>query len=74
MFVFEDLNKKITAASGHPEESQRDLPWLSDGKRTQWTYPQENVLTASEMLQEDMETMGPVKLSDVEIAQQNIVR
>jgi flagellar motor switch protein FliG len=26
------------------------------------------------MLLEDMETMGPVKLSDVETAQQNIVR
>jgi flagellar motor switch protein FliG len=29
---------------------------------------------AAEMLQDDMETMGPVKLSDVEAAQQNIVR
>ena len=29
---------------------------------------------ASEMLKEDMETMGPVKLSDVEQAQQSIIR
>ena len=29
---------------------------------------------ASEMLLEDMEAMGPVKLSDVENAQQTIVR
>jgi flagellar motor switch protein FliG len=29
---------------------------------------------AAEMLKEDMETMGPVKLSDVEQAQQSIIR
>ena len=29
---------------------------------------------AAESLKEDMETRGPVKLSDVELAQQNIIK
>ncbi len=78
MFVFEDISgidnrgiqtilKEITN-----EDLSLALKTASDGLKTLILKNMSS--RAAEMLQDDMETMGPVKLSDVEVAQQNIVR
>jgi flagellar motor switch protein FliG len=78
MFVFEDLlnidNRGIQAILKEitNEDLSLALKTASEGLKA---HILKNMSSrAAEMLQEDMETMGPVKLSDVENAQQNIVR
>jgi flagellar motor switch protein FliG len=78
MFVFEDLinidNRGIQTIL--KEITNEDLSLaLKTSSETLKNHILKNMSSrASEMLLEDMETMGPVKLSDVENAQQNIVR
>lgn len=78
MFVFEDLinidNRGIQTIL--KEITNEDLSLaLKTSSETLKNHILKNMSSrASEMLLEDMETMGPVKLSDVETAQQNIVR
>lgn len=78
MFVFEDLinidNRGIQTIL--KEITNEDLSLaLKTASETLKSHILKNMSSrASEMLLEDMETMGPVKLSDVENAQQNIVR
>ncbi|HOS97521.1 MAG TPA: flagellar motor switch protein FliG [Deltaproteobacteria bacterium] len=78
MFVFEDLinidNRGIQTIL--KEITNEDLSLaLKTSSETLKSHILKNMSSrASEMLLEDMETMGPVKLSDVENAQQNIVR
>jgi flagellar motor switch protein FliG len=78
MFVFEDISgidnrgiqtilKEITN-----EELALALKTASDNMKNLVLRNMSS--RAAEMLQDDMETMGPVKLSDVEAAQQSIVR
>lgn len=78
MFVFEDLinidNRGIQTILKEitNEDLMLALKTASEGLKA---HILKNMSSrASEMLLEDMETMGPVKLSDVEAAQQNIVR
>ena len=78
MFVFEDIanidNRGIQTIL--KEITNEDLSLaLKTSSETLKNHILKNMSSrASEMLLEDMETMGPVKLSDVENAQQNIVR
>ncbi len=78
MFVFEDLinidNRGIQTIL--KEITNEDLTLaLKTASEALKSHILKNMSSrASEMLLEDMETMGPVKLSDVEAAQQNIVR
>jgi flagellar motor switch protein FliG len=78
MFVFEDIsgidnrgiqtilkeitNEELALALKTASENMKNLVLRNMSSR------------AAEMLQDDMEAMGPVKLSDVEAAQQSIVR
>ncbi|HOM28586.1 MAG TPA: flagellar motor switch protein FliG [Deltaproteobacteria bacterium] len=78
MFVFEDLinidNRGIQAILKEitNEDLSLALKTASEGLKS---HILKNMSSrAAEMLLEDMEVMGPVKLSDVEMAQQNIVR
>jgi len=78
MFVFEDLinidNRGIQTILKEitNEDLSLALKTASEGIKGQILKNMSS--RASEMLLEDMEAMGPVKLSDVESAQQNIVR
>jgi flagellar motor switch protein FliG len=78
MFVFEDLinidNRGIQTIL--KEITNEDLSLaLKTASESLKAHILKNMSSrASEMLLEDMEVMGPVKLSDVETAQQNIVR
>lgn len=78
MFVFEDIlhidNRGIQTIL--KEITNEDLTFaLKTASEALKTLILNNMSTrASEMLIEDMEAMGPVKLSDVETAQQTIVR
>ncbi|HPS93548.1 MAG TPA: flagellar motor switch protein FliG [Deltaproteobacteria bacterium] len=78
MFVFEDLinidNRGIQTILKEitNEDLSLALKTASEGLKGQILKNMSS--RASEMLLEDMEAMGPVKLSDVESAQQNIVR
>ncbi len=78
MFVFEDVinidNRGVQAVL--KEITNEDLTMAL---KTASEPLKQKILTnmstrAAEMLMDDMESMGPVKLSDVENAQQNIVR
>ena len=78
MFVFEDL-LKVDDRGFREILKQVDKQELSVGLRTASEELKEKIFSnmserAKEMLREDMEVMGPVRLSEVEEAQQKILR
>jgi flagellar motor switch protein FliG len=78
MFVFEDL-LKVDDRGMREILKQVETQQLSIALKTASEELSEKVFgnlskRAGEMLREDMEVMGPVKLSEVELAQQNIIR
>jgi flagellar motor switch protein FliG len=78
MFVFEDLinidGRGIQAILKEITNEDLSLALKTSSEGLKSLILKNMSSRASEMLQEDMEAMGPVKLSDVENAQQNIVR
>jgi flagellar motor switch protein FliG len=78
MFVFEDLinidNRGIQTILKEITNEDLSLALKTSSETLKGHILKNMSSRASEMLLEDMETMGPVKLSDVETAQQNIVR
>jgi flagellar motor switch protein FliG len=78
MFVFEDLinidNRGIQTILKEITNEDLSLALKTSSETLKGHILKNMSSRASEMLLEDMETMGPVKLSDVENAQQNIVR
>ena len=70
MFVFDDLQDLMK------EISKEDLPVALRGATPEIKekFLKNMSSRAAEMLKEDMETRGPVKVSDVEKAQQNILK
>ncbi len=78
MFVFDDLVKLDDRGMQElmKEISKEDLPVAlrGAGQEVKDKFFKNMSSRASEMLKEDMETRGPVKVSDVEKAQQNILK
>ena len=78
MFVFDDLVKLEDRAMQElmKEISKEDLPVALRGAAPEIKdkFLKNMSSRAAEMLKEDMETRGPVKVSDVEKAQQNILK
>ncbi|HJT18964.1 MAG TPA: flagellar motor switch protein FliG [Nitrospira sp.] len=78
MFVFDDLIKLDDRGIQElmKEISKEDLPVAlrGAGQDVKDKFFKNMSSRASEMLKEDMETRGPVKVSDVEKAQQNILK
>jgi flagellar motor switch protein FliG len=78
MFVFEDLinidGRGIQAILKEITNEDLSLALKTASEGLKALILKNMSSRASEMLLEDMEAMGPVKLSDVENAQQNIVR
>jgi len=78
MFVFEDLinidGRGIQAILKEITNEDLSLALKTASEGLKALILKNMSSRASEMLLEDMEAMGPVKLSDVETAQQNIVR
>jgi flagellar motor switch protein FliG len=78
MFVFDDLVKLDDRGMQElmKEISKEDLPVAlrGAGQDVKDKFFKNMSSRASEMLKEDMETRGPVKVSDVEKAQQNILK
>jgi len=78
MFVFDDLVKLDDRGMQElmKEISKEDLPVAlrGAGQEIKDKFFKNMSSRASEMLKEDMETRGPVKVSDVEKAQQNILK
>lgn len=78
MFVFEDL-LQVEDRNFRDILQNVDNQLLATALRTASEEMKQKVFgnlseRASEMLQEDMEVMGPVKLSDVEAAQQGVIK
>ena len=78
MFVFDDLIKLDDRGMQElmKEVSKEDLPRALRGAspETKEKFLKNMSSRASEMLKDDMESMGPVKVADVEKAQQNILK
>ncbi len=78
MFVFEDIinidNRGIQAILKEITNEDLSLALKTASEPMKDKMLSNMSSRASEMLVDDMEAMGPVKLSDVESAQQNIVR
>ncbi|HEU4683473.1 MAG TPA: flagellar motor switch protein FliG [Nitrospira sp.] len=78
MFVFDDLVKLDDRAMQElmKEISKEDLPVAlrGAGQEVKDKFFKNMSSRASQMLKEDMDTRGPVKVSDVEKAQQNILK
>jgi flagellar motor switch protein FliG len=78
MFVFDDLVKLEDRAMQElmKEISKEDLPIALRGSAPEVKdkFLKNMSSRAAEMLKEDMETRGPVKVADVERAQQNILK
>ncbi len=78
MFVFDDLVKLDDRGMQElmKEISKEDLPVAlrGAGQEVKDKFFKNMSSRAAEMLKEDMETRGPVKVSDVEKAQQNILK
>lgn len=78
MFVFDDLVKLDDRGMQElmKEISKEDLPVAlrGSGQEVKDKFFKNMSSRAAEMLKEDMETRGPVKVSDVEKAQQNILK
>lgn len=78
MFVFDDLAKLDDRGIQElmKEISKEDLPVAlrGAGQEIKDKFFKNMSSRAAEMLKEDMETRGPVKVSDVEKAQQNILK
>ncbi len=78
MFVFDDLIKVDDRGMQElmKEISKEDLPLALRGANPEIKekFFKNMSSRAAEMLKEDMETKGPVKVSDVEKAQQNILK
>jgi len=78
MFVFDDLVKLDDRGMQElmKEISKEDLPVALRGgsQEVKDKFFKNMSSRAAEMLKEDMETRGPVKVSDVEKAQQNILK
>ena len=78
MFVFEDLgsldNRGIQTILKEITNEDLSLALKTASDRLKDLILSNMSSRASEMLVDDMEAMGPVKLSDVEVAQQIIVR
>jgi len=78
MFVFDDLVKLDDRGMQElmKEISKEDLPVAlrGAGQEVKDKFFKNMSSRAAEMLKEDMETRGPVKVSDVERAQQNILK
>ncbi len=78
MFVFDDLVKVDDRGIQEilKEASKEDLPLAlrGAGQEVKEKIFRNMSSRASEMLKEDMENRGPVKLSEVEKAQQNILK
>lgn len=78
MFVFDDLIKVDDRGMQElmKEISKEDLPLALRGANPEIKdkFFKNMSSRAAEMLKEDMETKGPVKISDVEKAQQNILK
>jgi flagellar motor switch protein FliG len=78
MFVFEDL-LKIDNRGMREVLKQVESQQLAIALKTASDELREKIFSnlssrAGEMLKEDMEVMGPVKLSEVESAQQNMIK
>jgi flagellar motor switch protein FliG len=78
MFIFEDL-LKVDDRGMREILKQVETSQLSVALKTASEEMREKIFgnlssRAGEMLREDMEVMGPVKLSEVEAAQQNMIR
>lgn len=78
MFIFEDL-LKVDDRGMREILKQVESQQLSIALKTATEEMKQKIFSnlssrAGEMLREDMEVMGPVKLSEVESAQQNIIR
>lgn len=78
MFIFEDL-LKVDDRGMREILKQVESQQLSIALKTASEEMREKIFgnlssRAGEMLREDMEVMGPVKLSEVEAAQQNLIR
>jgi flagellar motor switch protein FliG len=78
MFVFDDLVELDSRGMQElmKEISKEDLPVALRGATPEIKekFLKNMSSRAAEMLKEDMETRGPVKVSDVEKAQQNILK
>lgn len=78
MFVFDDLVKLDARGMQElmKEVSKEDLPVALRGAspETKETFLKNMSSRAAEMLKDDMESRGPVKVADVEKAQQNILK
>lgn len=78
MFVFDDLIKLDDRGMQElmKEISKEDLPLALRGANTEVKdkFFKNMSSRAAEMLKDDMESKGPVKISDVERAQQNILK
>ena len=78
MFVFDDLIKLDDRGMQElmKEVSKEDLPRALRGAapETKEKFLKNMSSRAAEMLKDDMESMGPVKVADVEKAQQNILK
>lgn len=78
MFVFDDLSKVDDRGMQElmKEISKEDLPLALRGANPEIKdkFFKNMSSRAAEMLKEDMESKGPVKISDVEKAQQNILK
>ncbi len=78
MFVFEDLIKLDDRGIQElmKEISKEDLPVALRGSspEVKEKFLKNMSSRAAQMLKDDMETRGPVKVSDVEKAQQNILK
>src|SRR5262249_25462788 len=78
MFVFDDLIKLDDRGMQElmKEVSKDDLPLAlrGAGQEVKEKFFKNMSSRASEMLKEDMEARGPVKVSDVEKSQQNILK
>ena len=77
MFVFEDVSKiskegmRVLVSKVDRKVLSIALKGTSDQMRVHFTQTMSQ--RAGEMLQEDMESLGPVKIKDVEAAQQEII-
>lgn len=78
MFVFEDIstidNRGIQTILKEITNEELALALKTASENMKGLILRNMSSRAAEMLQDDMESMGPVKLSDVEKAQQSIVR
>ena len=78
MFVFEDLvsldNRSIRTILKEISNDELMLALKTASEELSQLIFDNMSQRAAEILKEDMEVMGPVKLRDVELAQQNIIK